>query len=76
VGHPLPSFYDEIKGFEEEFFLWEMQPSHGSSDGEGIYYAIRSGMLAAESILESKKTGPPPHQNSYQEASMTRSAKT
>jgi len=35
--------------------------------GEGIYYAVRSGMLAAEAILEWKKEGTPPS-DFYQKA--------
>jgi len=56
MGHLLPSFYDENqKVSQEEFFLWGCCPSHGSSAGEGDYYAIRSGRLAAEAIMEWKK---------------------
>lgn len=59
LGHPIPAFYDE-----------EQKVSHGRSllvgdaahlvdplTGEGIYYALRSGMLAAEAIVESRGKG-------------------
>jgi geranylgeranyl reductase family protein len=69
VGHPLPSFYDENQKVSKGRILLVGDAAHLMDPlmGEGIYYAIRSGMLAAESILESKKTGLSPSEF-YQEA--------
>ncbi len=59
MGHPLPSFYDEGQRVSQGRVL--LVGDAGSLidplTGEGIFYAIRSGMLAAEAILGSKENG-------------------
>jgi geranylgeranyl reductase family protein len=59
VGHPLPSFYDEeqkvCKG--RVLLVGDAARLMDPLMGEGIYYALRSGMLAAEAILFSKEDG-------------------
>jgi geranylgeranyl reductase family protein len=59
MGHPLPSFYEEGQRVSQGRVL--LVGDAGSLidplTGEGIYYAIRSGMLAAEAILQSKEKG-------------------
>jgi geranylgeranyl reductase family protein len=59
VGHLLPSFYDEKQKVSQGRFLLVGDAAHlmDPLQGEGIYYAVRSGMLAAESILGWKKEG-------------------
>jgi geranylgeranyl reductase family protein len=59
TGHALPSFYDERQRVSEERFLLVGDAGHmiDPLTGEGIYYALRSGMLAAEAIIQSKKKG-------------------
>jgi geranylgeranyl reductase family protein len=68
-GHLLPSFYDENQHVAQGRVLLVGDAAHLMDPlmGEGIYYALRSGMLAAEAILESKENGTLPA-NSYQEA--------
>ncbi len=62
VGHPLPCFYGEGEPRSKGRVLlvgdagWFMDPL----TGEGIYYAIRSGMLAAEAIIEADQQGDAP----------------
>lgn len=56
-GHPLPSFYDEHQKVSEGRILLVGDAGHlmDPLQGEGIYYAVRSGRLAAEAILESER---------------------
>ncbi len=69
MGHPLPSFYDEKQKVSQGRFLLVGDAAHlmDPLQGEGIYYAVRSGMLAAESILGWKKEGTLPS-DVYQKA--------
>ncbi|NWF93454.1 MAG: geranylgeranyl reductase family protein [Syntrophaceae bacterium] len=62
IGHLLPSFYDDGQKVSEGRVLLVGDAGHliDPLTGEGIYYAIRSGMLAAEAIVESKEQGPTP----------------
>jgi len=62
VGHLLPSFYDEKQKVSEGRILLVGDAAHlmDPLQGEGIYYAIRSGMLAGEAIMEWKKEGMAP----------------
>jgi geranylgeranyl reductase family protein len=61
-GHRLPCFYDETFKLARDNVLlvgdagYLMDPL----TGEGVYYAVRSGMLAAEAILRSKEKGEGP----------------
>jgi geranylgeranyl reductase family protein len=59
MGHSLPSFYDEKQKVSQGRILLVGDAAHlmDPLQGEGIYYAIRSGMLAGEAIAESKKEG-------------------
>ena len=61
-GHLLPSFYDEWQKVSQGKVLLVGDAAHlmDPLQGEGIYYAVRSGMLAAEAIIESKEKGIPP----------------
>jgi len=62
MGHLLPSFYDENQKVSQGRILLVGDAAHllDPLQGEGIYYAIRSGMLAAEAITEWKKEGVSP----------------
>jgi len=62
IGHILPSFYDENQKVSQGRMLLVGDAAHlmDPLQGEGIYYAIRSGMLAAEAIVEWKKEGVAP----------------
>lgn len=59
LGHPLPSFYSEEQIVSRGRVLLVGDAAHliDPLTGEGIYYALRSGMLAAEAILQSKRNG-------------------
>jgi geranylgeranyl reductase family protein len=59
MGHVLPSFYDEKQKVSQGRILLVGDAAHlmDPLQGEGIYYAIRSGMLAGEAIMEWKKEG-------------------
>jgi geranylgeranyl reductase family protein len=59
LGHPLPSFYDERQRVAKGKVLLVGDAAHLMDPlmGEGIYYALLSGMLAAEAILQSKENG-------------------
>lgn len=69
MGHLLPSFYDEKQKVSQGKILLVGDAAHlmDPLQGEGIYYAIRSGMLAAEAIVEWKKEGIAPS-DFYQKA--------
>jgi len=59
LGHPLPCFYDEKGKFSCGNVLLVGDAAHlmDPLTGEGIYYAVRSGTLAAEAIVQSKEKG-------------------
>ncbi len=59
TGHPLPAFYDEMQRVSRGNVLLVGDAAHlmDPLQGEGIFYAVRSGMLAAEAILRSKEEG-------------------
>jgi len=69
IGHLLSSFYDEKQKVSQGRFLLVGDAAHlmDPLQGEGIYYAVRSGMLAAEAILGWKREGIAPS-DSYQKA--------
>jgi len=58
-GHPLPSFYDERQKVAQGRILLVGDAANlmDPLQGEGIYYAIRSGMLAGEAMEEWKRQG-------------------
>jgi geranylgeranyl reductase family protein len=68
-GHFLPSFFDEKQKIARERVLLVGDAAHLMDPlmGEGIYYAIRSGMLAADAIHRSKENKALPA-DLYQEA--------
>jgi geranylgeranyl reductase family protein len=59
MGHPLTPFYDENQRVSKGRVLLVGDAAHLMDPlmGEGIYYAIRSGMLASEAIVRSKERG-------------------
>ena len=58
-GHPLPCFSDDKQKISYGNVLLAGDAGHlmDPLTGEGIYYAIRSGRLAAEAIVQSKEKG-------------------
>ena len=69
VGHSLPCFYDEEQKVAKGRVLLVGDAARLMDPllGEGIYYALRSGRLAAEAILYSKENGSLPSSR-YQSA--------
>jgi geranylgeranyl reductase family protein len=59
LGHPLPCFCDEKAKLSYRNVLLVGDAGHlmDPLTGEGIYYAVRSGTLAAEAIVQSKEKG-------------------
>ena len=59
TGHPLPAFYHEGQKVGQGKVLLVGDSAHLMDPlmGEGIYYAVKSGMLAAEALLQSKEKG-------------------
>jgi geranylgeranyl reductase family protein len=59
LGHPVPSFYsgEQKVSLGKVFLVGDAAHLVDPLTGEGIYYALRSGMLAAEAIVQSKKNG-------------------
>jgi geranylgeranyl reductase family protein len=59
IGHLLPSFYDEKQKVARGRVLLVGDAAHLMDPlmGEGIYYAIQSGMMATKAILESEEKG-------------------
>ncbi|MEW6375491.1 MAG: geranylgeranyl reductase family protein [Thermodesulfobacteriota bacterium] len=62
LGHPLPSFYDEGQRVSRGRILLVGDAAHLMDPlmGEGIYYALRSGMLASEAIIQSRENDASP----------------
>jgi len=62
MGHPLTPFYDENQKVSQGRILLVGDAAHLMDPlmGEGIYYAIRSGMLASEAIIQAKEKEIPP----------------
>lgn len=62
LGHLLPTFFSENQKVSKGNILLVGDAANlmDPLQGEGIYYAIYSGMLAAQAILESKEKGIPP----------------
>jgi flavin-dependent dehydrogenase len=65
TGHPLPYFYDDGQKVSQGRVLLVGDAGHliDPLTGEGVYYALRSGMLAARAIVESKEQGAPPSEH-------------
>ena len=61
-GHPLPSFYDERQKVAQRRILLVGDAAHlmDPLQGEGIYYAFRSGMMAGEAMEDWKREGVAP----------------
>lgn len=59
LGHSIPSFYSEEQKVSRGKILLVGDAAHliDPLTGEGIYYALHSGVLAAEAILQSKRNG-------------------
>jgi geranylgeranyl reductase family protein len=59
LGHPVPSFYSLEQKVSQGRILLVGDAAHliDPLTGEGIYYALRSGLLASEAILGSKNDG-------------------
>ena len=59
MGHPLPAFYHDRQRVGRGRVLLVGDAAHLLDPlmGEGIYYAVKSGMLAAEALLYSKERG-------------------
>ena len=59
IGHPIPSFFDEGQKVSKGRVLLVGDAGHlmDPLTGEGIFYALQSGKLAAEAIVESKEKG-------------------
>ena len=69
MGYLLPSFYNEHQKVSRGRILLVGDAAHlmDPLQGEGIYYAIRSGMLAGEAICASREKEPSPAER-YQAA--------
>lgn len=69
MGHLLPSLYDEKQKVSSGRILLVGDAAHlmDPLQGEGIYYAIRSGMLAGEALMEWRRQGIAPS-DCYQRA--------
>jgi geranylgeranyl reductase family protein len=59
LGHPVPFFYSDGQKVSQGKILLVGDAAHliDPLSGEGIYYALRSGTLAAEAILQSRESG-------------------
>jgi geranylgeranyl reductase family protein len=59
TGHSLPPFYSEGQKVSQGNVLLVGDAAHlmDPLQGEGMFYAVRSGILAAEAILKSKEEG-------------------
>lgn len=59
LGHPIPSFYSGEQSVSQGkvFLVGDAAHLVDPLTGEGIYYALRSGILAAEAIVRSKGNG-------------------
>lgn len=72
TSHPLPSYYHEEQrvGQGRVLLVGDAASLVDPLMGEGIYYAIRSGILASEAIIRSKERGDSPS-DLYQDAVRT-----
>jgi len=59
LGHPLPCFCDEKAKLSFRNVLLAGDAGHlmDPLTGEGIYYAVRSGTLAAQAVVQSREKG-------------------